>query len=155
MIAPTEHVASAGPEEAGAAGLEVVALGVLVFVVGALVLLAGWRVVDAKFATAAAAREATRAFVEASGTTATARSRAHEVGLATLRDYGVQPREPQVAVDGTLARCQPVQVTVSLVVPGPALPWVGRIADVGVQASHAELVDPLRAGLEGEAGCVG
>ena len=45
--------------------MEVIPFGVLTFVVGALLIANAWAVVDAKMAVSAAAREATRAYVEA------------------------------------------------------------------------------------------
>ena len=55
-----------GRGEAGqVGGIEAVPFGLLVLVVGVLLLAHAWAVVDAKFVTTSAAREATRAFVEA------------------------------------------------------------------------------------------
>ena len=48
-----------------AAGLEAIVFGLLTFVVGVLLAANAWAVVDAKMAMSAAAREATRAYVEA------------------------------------------------------------------------------------------
>ena len=45
-------------------GIEALPFGLLVFVVGALLIANAWAVVDAKFATDAAARQAVRTFVE-------------------------------------------------------------------------------------------
>src|SRR5919202_3284931 len=53
-------------DEAGQlAGGEALPFGVLVFVFGVLLIANAWAVVDAKLAVSAAAREATRAYVEA------------------------------------------------------------------------------------------
>ena len=59
-----------------AGGVEALPFGLLVFVVGALLTLNAWAVVDAKFAVDAAARQATRSYVEA------------EVGGARAGDAG-------------------------------------------------------------------
>ena len=48
------------------AGIEVLPFGLLTFVVGMLLVANAWGVVDAKMATTSAAREAVRAYVEAS-----------------------------------------------------------------------------------------
>jgi hypothetical protein len=47
-----------------AGGLEALVFGVLIFVIGTLLVVNAWAVVDAKFATSSAAREAVRAAVE-------------------------------------------------------------------------------------------
>ena len=46
-------------------GIEALPFGLLIFVVGSLLIANAWAVVDAKFATDAAARQAVRTFVEA------------------------------------------------------------------------------------------
>ena len=144
-----------GPAEKGSAGVEVVAVGVLVFVVGALVVATGWRVVDVKFAAAAAAREGVRAFVEAPPG-GDARSEAETAAVATLEAYGVAgDTDRRIRVDGVLERCARVRVTVELAVAPDRLPWLTGRAPTPVGADHSELVDPLRSGLPGEATCVG
>src|SRR5262249_20666878 len=80
-------------------GIEAVAFGVLIFVIGILVVANGWAVVDAKLATAAAAREATRAYVEAPSAEAADRVAA---GAATdaLRGYGRDPNHMAIRRTG-------------------------------------------------------
>ena len=51
-------------ESGQVAGIEVIPFGLLTFVVGTLLVANAWAVVDAKMAVSAAAREATRAYVE-------------------------------------------------------------------------------------------
>lgn len=155
--------------EAGvAAGLEALALGVLVFVVGTLVVLNAWSVVDAKLAVEAAAREGARAVVEsaprADGDVSfvgsheeIARSAALSV-LSGLRGEGsLEPGDDVLdllsapMVTGSLRRGGCVRVTLRVEVPVVALPLVGgRGGSRTVTGSHAERVDPYRAGLSGD-----
>ena len=55
----------AGPERGAIAGIEALSFGMLLFVAGTLFIANIWAVIDAKLAVTSAAREATRAFVEA------------------------------------------------------------------------------------------
>lgn len=142
-------------EDAGVvAGWEALPFGFLVFVVGALVAANAWAVVDAKMAVTAAARQGARAFVEAADA-ASARPAAVQAAGAALAAHGRQPAG-EVAVAGSFRRCATVTVTVGHTVPAIVLPWVGGFGDgVTTRASHAEVVDPLRSGVEGEAGSGG
>ncbi len=142
-------------DDAGAvAGWEALPFGFLVFIVGALVAANAWAVVDAKMAVTAAAREGARAFVEA-GDAASARPAAVAAAGAALAAHGREPAG-EVEVAGSFTRCATVTVTVGHTVPAIALPWVGGFgAGVTTRASHAEVVDPLRSGVEGEAGSGG
>ena len=70
-------------------GIEALPFGLLVFVVGSLLIANAWAVVDAKFATDAAARQAVRTFVEGTDEAA-ARHDAVTAGLAV--DRGPRPR---------------------------------------------------------------
>lgn len=137
-----------------AAGGEMLAFGALVFVVGTLLVMSAWQVVDTKYAVSAAAREATRAYVESDSASA-ARDRADGAARASLAAHGVAaPEAAQVAVAGSFERCATVTSTVRYRVPPVALPWVGGIGAVEVVGAHAELVDPLRSGVPGTAGCI-
>lgn len=137
-----------------AAGGEALAFGVLIFVVGTLMVLSAWRVVDAKFATAAASREATRSFAEAVTPRAGAVA-AQAAARQALQGHGLELSGLQgVVVSGSLDRCQRVHAVTTYVVPGIRLPWVGGLGAVTVRSDHTEIVDPLRGGLDGEASCV-
>ncbi len=68
-------------------GIEALPFGLLIFVVGTLLIANAWAVVDAKFATDAAARQAVRTFVEADDP-ASARSEARAAGLAAVQAHG-------------------------------------------------------------------
>ncbi len=144
-------------DERGAiGGVEGLAFGVLVFVFGTLIIVNAWGVVDAKMATAAAAREAARAYVE-SDTAASAEQ--HSVAAATdvMRGHGrvVDAVTIDAAVAGdSFRRCQPITASVSTKVPRVPLPLLQRSGgDYTVTSTHSEVVDPYRSGIAGSANC--
>lgn len=149
-------------DEGAVAGLEALAFGALIFVAGTLLIVNAWGVIDAKFAVSAAAREATRSFVEAPGASvADARSQAHDAALRTLVGHG-KAGVPHIEVamagetpGGGLVRCAPVVATVRYHVPSLFVPFVGTFGGHGfaVQGTYTEVVDPFRSGLEGGGGC--
>lgn len=147
-------------ERGQAGGFEVLPFALLVFVAGALLIANIWGVVDAKFATDAAAREATRWVVERAGrgmTPEVLRSGATELATATLADHGRRgPVRVRVGPeDATFQRCERIEVTVAIEVPAIRLPFLGGFGEpFDVRATHAELVDPTRAGVDGTATCV-
>jgi hypothetical protein len=125
-------------------GVEAVPFGLLVLVVGILVVAHTWAVVDAKFVTGAAAREATRAYVEA----------------PTAAEGLADARRAAGAVDGLvrrsggdLRRCAPARFEAELEVPAFGVPWRADRPQVTVRSAHEELVDPYRDGLGGAADC--
>ena len=135
------------------AGLEALAFGVLVFVFGTLILVNAWAVVDASFATSAAAREAVRAVVQAESTDLTAaqlEARAlGAAGQAFLADgYADTPK--LTASSLSLTRCATVAVTISMDVHPTIVPGLIEPGAYTVRASHAEVVDPFRSGLDGD-----
>jgi hypothetical protein len=140
------------------AGLEALAFGVLIFVFGTLLILNAWGVIDAKLAVTAAAREATRAVVEADPSVPVA-ALARAVALETLAGHGHGDADrlsgdPEVA--GTIARCARLSVTVAYDVPAIRIPLVGGFGSgLTVRSTHTEVVDPFRSGLPGEASCDG
>jgi hypothetical protein len=135
-----------------------------VFVVGTLLVVNCWAVVDAKLATDAAAREATRRFVEApvvdaSGMRA-AESQAVATGLDALAAAGRDPGRATVALTGlespgggrVYVRCARATFSATYRVPALTLPWIGGYGGgFEVRSSHSELVDPFRDGVPGEA----
>jgi len=153
-------------------GIEALPFGLLVFVVGALLVANAWAVVDAKFAVDAAARQATRAYVEAEvdgaggdpGGARAAEEAAVEAGLAALTAHG---RDPGAATVGLTAletvggqsgftRCARATFTASYEVPALTLPWIGGFGNgIDVTSSHSELVDPYRSGVPGSAEACG
>lgn len=134
-------------------GLDGLVFGLLIFVTGTLIAASAWAVVDTKFATAAAAREAARSYVEAAdGIQASADAAA--VARETLAGYGRTPSHATVRVDGSFVRCNRIVVEVSYPAPLVSIPFVGRIGyGETVTSRHAELVDPYRTGLPGTATC--
>ena len=143
-------------DEAGAVGgFEAIPFGVLIFVLGTLLVANAWALIDAKFAVTAAAREATRAFVEADPAAEPFRE-AHAAAEATLAAYGRDPGRMSLDSTGEFARCQRVSMTVTYPVPVLLLPGITPLGQ-GLEATstYSEIVDPLRSGLEGEAACVG
>ncbi len=137
-------------------GIEALPFGILVFVVGALLVANAWAVVDAKLAVDAAARQATRHYVESDG----AEQAAVEAGLAALEAHGRDPVDATVgisALDGAgaqqgFSRCARVTFTATYEVPALSIPWIGGFGNgIDVSSSHSELVDPYRSGLPGSA----
>jgi hypothetical protein len=141
--------------------MEVLPFGLLVFVAGTLLLVNIWGVVDTKFAADAAAREAARWVVESAGRAMppdAVRSGAAQVARATMADHGRgQPVQVGVGPSGTaFERCDRVTVEVETSVPALRLPFLGGFGrPFAVRATHSELVDPTRSGVEGMASCVG
>jgi hypothetical protein len=135
-------------------GIEALPFGLLIFVVGSLLIANAWAVVDAKFATDAAARQAVRTFVE-SGDPDGALDAAQAAGLAAVEAHGRDPQRAAVGAVGdvTLARCARVTFEVVYEVPALSLPFIGGYgrAPFRVRSTHSELVDPFRSGVPGEA----
>jgi Mg2+/Co2+ transporter CorC len=142
-------------------GVEAIPLGLLVFVVGALIVANAWSVVDAKLAAGAAAREATRDYVEAQvtdpGGSAHAEAQAVAAGLAAFEAHGRDPGRADVSLTGSehpaggYQRCARVTFTASYEVPALSIPWVGGFGSgFDVSARHSELVDPFRDGVPGD-----
>lgn len=140
------------------AGLEALAFGVLVLVVGTLVVVNAWAVIDARFATSAAAREAVRAVAAAPelGLTETQlEQQARSAAAQALAAHGYEHEPELTGPPLRQARCATVEVTVSLDIVPTILPWVSQPPTYRVASTHTEVVDPFRAGLEGEgiSGC--
>ena len=135
-------------ESGQVAGIEAIPFGLLVFVVGVLLVTNAWAVIDAKIAVSAAAREATRAFVEApvdgdplAAADAAARSAIDGAG----RDPAVLVLTP---LEATFARCETVRFEASYQIPAVRVPWVGGFGSgFTATARHAEVVDPYRTGV--------
>jgi hypothetical protein len=145
-------------------GVEALPFGVLIFVIGTLLIVNAWAVVDAKLATDAAAREATRQFVEAPVVDASglrdAEASAMAAGLDALAASGRDPGRGTVALTELSApgggdsyvRCARATFTATYRVPALTLPWIGGYGGgFDVTSSHSELVDPFRNGVPGEA----
>lgn len=136
-------------------GMDAVVVGMLVFVVSLLVVANAWAVVDAKLAVEAAAREATRAYVEDT-TGDAAWASAVAAAEQTVLGHGRDPRRMTIAPVGEvrLARCAEVHLRISYPVrifPLSVLGRGGRVIDVA--GVHRERVDAHRSGLAGAAPC--
>lgn len=135
-------------------GIEALPFGLLIFVLGSLLITNAWAVVDAKFATDAAARQAARTFVE--GTDEDRAFEAAEVaGRAAIDGHGRDPERAVIAPVGAfgLARCERATFEAAYEVPALSIPLIGGFgaAPFTVRSSHSEIVDPFRSGLDGQA----
>jgi hypothetical protein len=129
------------------AGVEMLFFGLLVFIVGILVAANAWGVLDAKLVSGDAAREAARAFVQASNQKSAVIS-ATEAAVEAVRAHGRDPSRLTVDVRGVLERCGRVMVEAHYRTVLVHLPWVGAIGGSFTASSrHSELVDPYRSGL--------
>ena len=135
-------------------GIEAIPFGVLIFVIGTLLIANAWAVVDAKFATDAAARQAARSFVEADDP-GTALADAELSAREAIRAHGRDPSRAEVTAVGAfdLSRCQRATFEVTYRVPALSLPLIGGYgrAPFLVRSTHSEVVDPFRSGLPGQA----
>ncbi|MGH9164696.1 MAG: hypothetical protein ACRDZW_04160 [Acidimicrobiales bacterium] len=135
-------------------GLEGLVFGVLVFVFGTLFVANAWGVVDAKLAASAAAREATRSYVESSSAADAERS-ATAAARDAIEGHGRRWDRTTLSLDGTgFARCTRITAAVAYRVPLVAIPLLGQHGrGLTVTARHSELVDAYRSGLDDGAGC--
>ena len=139
------------------AGIEAIPFGFLIFVAGALLLANAWAVVDAKLAVSAAAREASRAYVEASNAD-DAELAALAAARSSIAGHGHDPAELglDIEVQGDFGRCVRVVTEASIDIPSVHLPFIGGFGRTfAVRAEHSEVVDPYRSGLAGEVQCAG
>lgn len=137
-------------ERGQAGGIEAVPFGLLILIVGALLIANAWAVVDAKMAVVAAAREAARSAVEAdnlSEADAAARRAAEAAVLGHRRNPDDLGRISLTA-DSGFRRCARIDVRVTYVVPAVVLPWIDGFGDFEVSATHSEIVDPFREGVD-------
>jgi hypothetical protein len=141
-------------DEGQVGGIEALPFGLLIFVVGSLLIANAWAVVDAKFATDAAARQAVRTFVE-SDDAAAAVEDARQAGLDIVEAHGRDRTRAIVEPvgDAHLVRCARVTFEAVYEVPALSLPFIGGYgrAPFRVRSTHSELVDPFRSGVPGEA----
>ena len=130
------------------AGMEVLPFGLLTFVVGALLVANAWAVIDAKIAVSAAAREATRAFVEAP-VDGDPLAMAETAARSAIEGAGRDPAQLVLTpLEATFARCETVSFEASYQIPAIRLPWFGGVGDgFTATARHAEVVDPYRTGV--------
>ncbi len=155
---PTSWHRTVRDESGFSGGLESLAFGALVFVFGTLIILNAWAVVDARFATAAAAREAVRAVVEAEPgrSEADLAAEAEHAAVQALSAYGYTVRPTLEFGDLAQSRCATIQVTVGVDVRASIVPGFADAAVYPVRSSYAEVIDPFRPGLaagDGVADC--
>jgi hypothetical protein len=135
-------------------GIEALPFGLLIFVVGTLLIANAWAVVDAKFATDSAARQAVRTYVEAKDPRS-ATAEARTAGLAAIEAHGRDADRATVdpVGDPQLVRCERVTFEAEYEVPALSLPFIGGYgrAPFRVRSTHSEVVDPFRSGLVGSA----
>ena len=132
-------------------GFEALPFGFLVFLAGTLLIVNAWAVFDCHLAASAAAREAVRTFVESSGPDGAAVEDGEAAARETLIGHGKDPARMNLSWDGAhVARCQVVTATVSYNVPTIKIPIIGAFGGglIRTSASHREIVDPYRRGLE-------
>jgi hypothetical protein len=143
-------------ERGSIGGLEGLAFGVLLFAFGTLMVMNAWAVVDGKMTASAAAREATRSYVEAPNqrvAQASANTAAQEV-VNNRRDAQTTLQISPVAGGAAFGRCEQVTASVRLNVPRVSLPLIGGTGGTfPVTATHTEVIDPYRSGLAAGAGC--
>lgn len=138
-----------------AGGMDAVVVGMLVFVVSMLLVVNAWAVVDAKLAVEAAAREATRSFVDSTDADR-AWANAGDASRAAIAGHGRDPSRATTVPRGTarLERCAVVAIEVRYPVVLFPLSVLGRGGKTfDVVGSHAERVDAHRSGLAGAAPC--
>ena len=131
-------------------GFEALPFGFLVFVAGMLLVVNVWAVFDANLAAGAAAREAVRTFVE-SDDAASGLSAAVDAAEQALAGHGKDASRMELTWSSTaLERCRPITVTVRYRVPTISVPWIGAFGSglLETSASHSEIVDPFRGGLD-------
>lgn len=149
-----EGVRRAG-ERGAVGGIEVLPFGILVFVVLVLLIANLWAVVDAKMTVDAAAREAGRAFVEASDL-AGARRAARRAADDVARGAGRDPDRLTIRDDDPVfARCAIVEHRATYHVPTITLPFIGGFGGgFRVGGVHRESIDAFREGLPEGGSCV-
>jgi len=144
-----------GDESGQVAGIEAIPFGLLIFVVAVLLVINAWAVVDAKMTVASAAREATRAYVEAPPE-ADPGALAQAAAAAAVSGGGRDPGRLVLSAESDgFTRCQRVTFAASYAVPAITLPWIGGFGHgFTATARHSEVVDPLRTGVPvGAGGC--
>ena len=131
-----------------AGGIEVIPFAVLVFVLATVLMVNAWAVVDAKLAVEAAAREATRTYVETRAV-AQAESASTEAARRAFESTGRSAVGLHIRHTATEhVRCSSVQFEVSYVVRAVRLPIIhGLSHDITVVGRHREIIDPFAAGF--------
>jgi hypothetical protein len=136
--------------EGAAGGFEILPFGLLVFIAGSLLISNAWAVIDGNLAASAAAREASRAYVEAPSADV-AEQAAVDAALDTIDGHGRDRGRARVswAVGPDFSRCAPNTIVVTYDVPTLTIPFLGSFGDgfIETTARHTEVVDPYRSGM--------
>lgn len=131
-------------------GFEVLPFGLLVFVAGSLLITNAWAVIDGTTAASAAAREATRAYVEAPSA-ADAEADAVDAALDAIDGHGRDRERATVrwTTGPSWERCARNTIVVEYEVPTLTVPFLGSFGAGVITTSgrHTEVVDPYRSGL--------
>jgi len=139
-------------------GIETLPFGLLVFIVGTLLVANAWAVIDAKLASASAAHEAARVYVETvvGGDNRAAAGAAGAAAIDAISGHGRDPGRMTFTVSpgGAVRRCQPIEVTVTYRVPTLTVPLVGGFGQgFTVHATDSEIIDPFRDDVAGTNPC--
>jgi hypothetical protein len=126
----------------------------LIFVVGALLIANAWSVIDAKMAVSGAAREATRAYVEARNRDV-AEAVARQAAEDSIRGHGRNPNRLRLSNnDPQFVRCERVEYEARYTVSALSLPFIGGFGHgFTVTGRHTEIIDPFVDGLSAENRC--
>lgn len=137
-------------ERGAVGGFEILPFGLLVFVAGSLLITNAWAVVDGTLAATAAAREASRAYVESSSADS-ARQEAIDAAMAAIEGHGRDRDRAAVtwALGPDFNRCAANTIVVSYKVPTITIPLIGSFGGGFIETTgrHTEVVDPYRSGL--------
>lgn len=154
MIASHHRRSSPRAQTGFAGGIEVLPFAVLIFVLGTVLVANAWAVVDAKLAVEAAAREATRAYVEA-GDADRAGAASRTAAEGAFEGSGRDPRDLRLQHSSdAYIRCTRVDFEASYLVHAVRLPVIGGLGHgVTVVGRHREIIDPFAAGFGAENDC--
>lgn len=137
-------------------GIEVLPFGFLTFISVTLLIANVWAVVDTRFAVAAAAREASRAYVEHDDPIA-AEAAMRARGLETLGALGRGGDRVLIAdpvLSGPFGRCARVTITITYQLPALAIPFIGGLGRLEpIAARSTALIDPFRDDVTGPTSC--
>jgi hypothetical protein len=150
----TPRSTTGGGQGGFAGGIEVIPFAVLVFVLSTVLMANAWAVLDAKLAVEAAAREATRAYVE-SGASARAEAAGTAAARTAFESSGRNSSDLNIRHSATeYVRCASVHVEVSYLVRAVPIPIIqGFSRDITVVGRHREVIDPFAAGFGTENRC--
>ena len=139
--------------ETGQAGSEILFFAFVILLSMTLVVANAWAVIDAKFMVTVAAREGARSFVKAANADEGLAGALSSVDASIEREGGRLGRRIPTDVVGQFGRCERVVVTVGYKIPSVQVPVLGyTFGTRKVSATHSEVVDPYRSGLDGEVG---